>query len=77
MPRRVDQMMDAFERNERDHLIRLAHQLKGSGGGYGFPILTDAAGKLEECLLELPSNDLGEVETQLQTLVDVCSNMAE
>jgi HPt (histidine-containing phosphotransfer) domain-containing protein len=28
-------------------LAALAHQLKGSGGGYGYPMLTDVAAKLE------------------------------
>jgi HPt (histidine-containing phosphotransfer) domain-containing protein len=30
-----------------EQLGRLAHQLKGSGGGYGFPIISAAASKVE------------------------------
>ncbi|TFB10693.1 Hpt domain-containing protein [Candidatus Marinimicrobia bacterium MT.SAG.3] len=31
-----------------DRLRRLAHQLRGSGGSYGFPDITIMAGKLED-----------------------------
>jgi len=31
-------------------LQTLAHQLKGAGGGYGFPIITEAAAALERAL---------------------------
>jgi HPt (histidine-containing phosphotransfer) domain-containing protein len=31
-------------------LQRLAHQLKGAGGGYGFNQITDSAGLLEQAL---------------------------
>ena len=76
MPRRIDQMADAFENNQREQLIRLAHQLKGSGGGYGFPILTDTAGRLEHLLMSLPDDDLGSVESEFNALIEICSKMA-
>jgi HPt (histidine-containing phosphotransfer) domain-containing protein len=76
MPQRMDQLSDAFEKNERDQLIRLAHQLKGSGGGYGFPVLTDTAGKLEQSLLQISDDDLKAAGTEFWALLDVCSKMA-
>ncbi len=33
-------------------LGRLAHQLKGAGGGYGFPTITELAAKLESAVKE-------------------------
>lgn len=76
MPRRIEQMTDAFEQNRREQLIRLAHQLKGSGGGYGFPILTDKAGKLEHFLHDMTGDDLAEADAEFRALLDVCSKLA-
>jgi HPt (histidine-containing phosphotransfer) domain-containing protein len=36
-----------FEERCFADLGSIAHQFKGSGGGYGFPIISDAAAKLE------------------------------
>ena len=45
---RVDNMEQAIRAADFDALRVAAHQLRGSGGGYGYPILTDQAAKLEE-----------------------------
>ena len=44
----VDDMRAALGNAQFVDLQRLAHRLKGSGGNYGYPMLTEAAGKLEE-----------------------------
>ena len=38
----------ALANNHYQRLQRLAHQLKGAGGGYGYPSLTEAAKILED-----------------------------
>ena len=38
---------DAQAANDRKTVRRIAHQLKGAAGGYGFPTITTAAGRLE------------------------------
>lgn len=43
-----DTLCDLRERNDLQQIAGVAHQLKGSGGGFGFPGLTDAARELEE-----------------------------
>lgn len=49
--RSLGQRVDEFERalrcGDRDTLRRLAHQLKGAGGGYGYPGLSEHAADLE------------------------------
>lgn len=40
----------ALEKDDRKVIGRLAHALAGSGGGYGFPTLTDAARAVEAAL---------------------------
>ena len=51
-------------------LRRLAHQLKGAGGGYGFPLISEAAERLERALDEDPLG--AELEVLLEDLVSAC-----
>jgi HPt (histidine-containing phosphotransfer) domain-containing protein len=52
LPERARVLERRFEAGDLEGLRTLAHQLKGAGGGYGFPQLTDAAGELERALVE-------------------------
>ena len=45
---RLTTMEDALRAADFDALRAAAHQLKGSGGGYGYPILTEHAAELEK-----------------------------
>jgi CheY-like chemotaxis protein len=47
LPQRLAQMRQAAGAGLWDLLRRLAHQLKGAGGSYGYACLTDAARELE------------------------------
>ena len=40
-------MRNAFENDHMSEVIRLAHQLKGAGGSYGYPMLSDLAKVIE------------------------------
>ena len=60
----VESMRKALENGGHDGLRRLAHQMKGAGGSYGYPMLTEAAKTVEEaakskdndaCMLALDS----------------------
>ena len=48
LPRQIEAMSRAAHAGRREELQRLAHRLKGAGGSYGYPSLTEAARKLEE-----------------------------
>ncbi|GAB5496178.1 MAG: hypothetical protein Phyf2KO_12580 [Phycisphaerales bacterium] len=76
MATRIEKMTTAFEQGEREQLIRLTHQLKGSGGGYGFPMLTSLAAELEKTLLDIGEGDLSKAEQPFTALVEVCGRMA-
>lgn len=52
LPLRIKALQDAFAQRDFAQLKNLAHQLKGSGGGYGFPQLSTAAGKLEQICID-------------------------
>ena len=45
---RLATMEEAIRGGDFEALRAAAHQLKGSGGGYGYPILTERAGSLEQ-----------------------------
>jgi len=47
LPGRVDAMRQTLARGEYEDLQRLAHNLKGSGGSYGYASLTEASRLLE------------------------------
>jgi PAS domain S-box-containing protein len=48
LPERIQSLQEALKDLRFEELERLAHRLKGSGGGYGFPALTEAAWELQE-----------------------------
>ncbi len=48
LPDTLAAMAETLANNAHDELRRLAHQLKGAGGGYGYPSLTDKARALED-----------------------------
>ena len=47
LPSQLKMMDEALRHNDYEQLRRLAHQLKGAAGGYGYPSLTDVARTLE------------------------------
>ncbi len=50
MPGRLEQMHNSWNNNDLQALKRAAHQLKGAGGGYGYPAVSSAAAALEQAL---------------------------
>jgi HPt (histidine-containing phosphotransfer) domain-containing protein len=77
MPSRVRDLRASWEKRELDKVGRLAHQLKGAGGGYGFGVISEAAAKLEKSVTSLSGTPttavLNEMKLQVDTLVDLCS----
>lgn len=50
LPDRAASIEQMWESRDREGLQTLAHQLKGAGGGYGFPEITQYAADLEAAL---------------------------
>jgi diguanylate cyclase (GGDEF)-like protein/PAS domain S-box-containing protein len=48
LPAQMRTINDALERGDRGMVVHFTHQLKGAAGGYGFPSITLAAGRLEQ-----------------------------
>jgi HPt (histidine-containing phosphotransfer) domain-containing protein len=73
MPEKIEAIRAACEKDDVAALSVLAHRLKGSAGGYGFPTLTDAAAELE--LAVKYGADLAAVREQVESLVGLCARI--
>ncbi|MEM7227484.1 MAG: Hpt domain-containing protein [Planctomycetota bacterium] len=71
LPDRVQRLQNAYEASDVTQLKTLAHQLKGSAGGYGFPTITESAAELERTVLgdEAANASLAE---KLEDLLELC-----
>jgi len=67
LPARVDALLERLAAGDVAELARLTHQLKGVGGGYGFPTLTTSAGNAEAVLKA--SNDMERIRVAVDELV--------
>lgn len=74
MPQKIQALQEALASGELTSLRRLAHQMKGACGGYGFSTLGEEAGKLEAALDS--SQDLEAVQARVNELVSMCSRVA-
>ena len=70
LPKRASQMQDHLAARDIEALARLAHQLKGSAGGYGFSTITDEAARLEQ--IAKTSKELEELEKRVREIADMC-----
>lgn len=61
MPDRRDDLYKAVEAGDLSQAIRIAHQLKGAAGGYGFEALGTVATTTERALLDLLDANNSEV----------------
>jgi HPt (histidine-containing phosphotransfer) domain-containing protein len=77
IPERVRALQEFWQRGELDELRRIAHQIKGAGGGYGFPTLGDTAAKLEqEIKLAANSPDhTASIARQVEELTHICARL--
>jgi len=67
LPKRVEKIESLFSAGNHAELRRVAHQLKGAGGGYGFGPITEVSAKLERSLDQEKSTD--EIETDVEELI--------
>ncbi len=65
---RVTQLEGAIRAADFESLRVTAHQLKGSGGGYGYPIITDRAAELEQHAINGALEDCVKAITELRSI---------
>lgn len=67
---RVTRMEEAIRAADFNSLQVAAHQLKGSGGGYGYPILTERAAQLERHARDQALDQCVESIEELKTICE-------
>jgi CheY-like chemotaxis protein len=70
LPARSDAILRAFHDADTATLERLAHQLKGAAGGYGFPSITEAAAAVEQGVNE--RIDRSSLRLRVEALASLC-----
>ena len=77
LPKRIAAMEAAHREGALSALTRLAHQMKGAAGGYGFPSISQLAGRLEATIKESrePERALKEASDSLRELVELCGRV--
>jgi histidine phosphotransfer protein HptB len=70
MPERVDLLEKHYEMADWEELRRMAHQIKGAAGSYGFDDLTPAAARLETAIKGQTGED--QITADLLELLDLC-----
>ena len=70
---RIGSIQDAATQNDLGQLRVVAHQLKGSGAGYGFEPISRSAAALEQMIdASDPATDAGSMRDQVDELIDLC-----
>lgn len=70
MSHRVESFLKSFLEEDWEGLRRMAHQLKGAAGSYGFDQITSLAGQLEEVLRSNGSEE--DIAESLDNLLSLC-----
>lgn len=70
LPERVQGIRDAHASGDHELLQRLAHQLKGAGGGFGYDAITAAARLVESGARD--GVDDSQLLVAIQALDDIC-----
>lgn len=68
LPGRIATIQSLMQENNLDGLRQAIHQLKGAGGGYGFPQITDRATQAEE-QIKSAHRDIEAIKKQVEALV--------
>jgi HPt (histidine-containing phosphotransfer) domain-containing protein len=69
LPRQMRELRDLLERENLDGMRRALHQLKGSGGGFGFMPITNAAARAERVILD--AAPIAAVRAQVRELIEL------
>lgn len=75
MPERTARLRHAVDAEDLASLTRLAHQLKGAAAGYGFPVIGERAGTIEDrCKsLDAAGGVPAELAGEVTAFIELCS----
>jgi histidine phosphotransfer protein HptB len=70
MPDRIEALESQLRNRNWEQLTKLAHQLKGAAGSYGFEVITPCAQRLESAAKAAQEED--KILAALNELLDLC-----
>jgi HPt (histidine-containing phosphotransfer) domain-containing protein len=73
VPNRLASLRQSFDAHDWSELGRLAHQIKGAAGSYGFPAVTPIAARLESAAKSAEPED--QILTALDELTTICCRL--
>lgn len=73
MPERIAAVLDRHEQHDWEQLRRLAHQLKGAAGSYGFDQVTPFAAALENSARNQATEE--KIRESVEQLVELCRRL--
>lgn len=76
LPGRIELMRGCIQRCDWATLQKLAHQLKGAAGSYGFPQISTAAAELDTTL-KAGSTDSAKLTLLTNTIADLCRRASD
>ncbi len=65
LTKRLDDMKKAYEKTDWESLTTFAHRLKGAGGSYGYPEISEVGAKMEH---SFRAHDAGEFSAWINEL---------
>ena len=71
IPDRMQNLTSLREQGDRTGFARLLHQIKGAGGGYGYPLISQAALQVSRCLEASGDSWLDTCDTHFNFLLNV------
>lgn len=74
LPERLATLQQSLDSGDLASVLRQIHQLRGSGGGYGFDPISDAAAKIEDAHRARPEaqRSLASIHAEVDQLIELC-----
>jgi histidine phosphotransfer protein HptB len=71
LPKRAASLLEHLDKGDWESLRRVAHQIKGAAGSYGFDTISPIAGKLEATVRN--SDPEADIRKAIAELADICN----
>ncbi|MCH7719676.1 MAG: Hpt domain-containing protein [Planctomycetes bacterium] len=69
LPQRIRQFEETLEANDWERFRSYAHQLKGAGSGYGFPMLTELGKQMEQAAIGAQLEECNRTLEELKSII--------
>ena len=74
LPERLGKLVQAYKSGDLNTVKSIAHQLKGTGSGFGYPQITKLSEVINRKILQ---NELDDLESNIQALTSYCEQLVK